>query len=168
MEFAKRGVKNISAKNVIIILLVVIIAVWLLFFSNIIKKECSTIECFNEQAVNCEPTKFTGIVDNNVFRYTINGYKGDSCLIDIELDRMGIGTPIELIDMFEGKSMECRIPSERLSNITINQMGDVINYCSGQFKESIYELIIKKLYGLVIQNMGEILNDLDKNLFKEK
>ena len=79
---------------------------------------------------------------------------------------MGVGTPIELIDLFEGKSMECKIPIDKIKEIHINKMENVINYCTGPLKESIYELIIKKLYGLVVQNIGEILKEVDKELFK--
>ncbi len=165
MELAKRGAKNISISKLFIIIIIIAIAIWLFFFSNVIKKNCATIECFNEQAVRCKATKFTGIVDNNVFKYTIKGSKGDSCLVKIELDKMGIGTPIELIELFEGKSMECKIPKDKIKDISINKMENVINYCTGPLKESIYELIIKKLYGLVVQNIGEILKEADKSLF---
>lgn len=168
MIVGTRGAKEISVKKVILIIAIIGIAIWFFFFSNLIKKECSTIECFNEQAIKCRSAKFTGIIDNNVFKYTIKGSKGNSCLIDIKLERMGIGTPIELINLFEGKSMECRIPKDKISQVSINQMKDVINYCNGPLKESIYELIIKKLYGLVVQNIGDILNKVDKELFELK
>ena len=166
MRIAKREAKNISIKRVTIIVIIIAFAVWFFFFSDVIKKNCATIECFNEQAVRCKATKFTGVVDNNIFKYTIKGSTGNSCKIEIELDRMGVGTPIELIDLFEGKSMECKIPIDKIKEIHINKMENVINYCTGPLKESIYELIIKKLYGLVVQNIGEILKEVDKELFK--
>tara|TARA_Y100000034_G_scaffold134372_1_gene202597 strand:+ start:2405 stop:2908 length:504 start_codon:yes stop_codon:yes gene_type:complete len=167
MELTKRGAKNLSITKTTLIVIILIIAIWFFFFSNIIKKNCSTIQCFDEQSIQCKPTKFTGIVDNNIFKYTIKGSEGDNCKIKIELDKMGVGTPIELIDLFEGRSMECNIPQNRMKEVSINKMQDVINFCTGSLKESIYELVIKKLYGLVVQNMDEILEDIDKNLFEE-
>ena len=57
--------------------------------------------------------------------------------------------------------MECNVPFE-ITEIT--NTNDIIDYCSGPLKESIYELIIKKMYGVIAQNLGSIISEVEQNI----
>ena len=52
--------------------------------------------------------------------------------------------------------MTCKIPKKQLPNTNLIEMNNIMEYCSGPLKESLYELIIKRMYELVIINLAEI------------
>ena len=165
MEFFKKGAKRqVSLTKVFIFIFIILVLVWLFFFSGVFKKTCETDICFNDAAQTCKKANFRTIKESNLFSYDIKGPRGDVCVIDIELEKMGVGTSIELIEKFEGKSMECRVPKSQLKDTTIEDLDNVINFCTGPLKESIYELMIKRLYGVIIGNMDEVLEEIKKTI----
>ena len=44
-------------------------------------------------------------------------------------------------------------------------MNNIIQYCTGPLKESLYELIVKRMYELIIVNLGEIAEEA-KNIME--
>ena len=63
--------------------------------------------------------------------------------------------------------MLCLIPKSELSLININEVENLLKYCTGQLKEGIYEIIIKKMYSIIISNLGEILGEVQTSLIKK-
>lgn len=155
-------------KGLFLVLIAAIIIAFIFFFPGIIKKDCKQDkECFSQAFEECKPSKYLVLIDNNYYSYTIKDKNSDSCILRIKLEKMAVGTPIDLLEKFEGKSMTCRIPIERLDT-EIEEISNIINFCTGPLKESIYELIIEKLYGLVLRNMGELISQVQEQLYEIK
>ena len=52
-----------------------------------------------------------------------------------------------------------KIPKKELDEINSN-IESYIKYCNGILKEKMYEFVLKKMYGVVIGNINEILNEI--------
>ena len=52
-----------------------------------------------------------------------------------------------------------------MRKLEILEMNNIMQYCTGPLKESLYELIIKRMYELIIVNLGEIAEEA-KNIMK--
>ena len=89
------------------------------------------------------------------------------CKIQINLERTSVGTEFENKILLEGKSMECFIPKSRLFEVNFNEIENLLGYCSGPLKEGIYEIMIKKMYGVIISNLGDILGELQLSLIQK-
>lgn len=166
MDLAKRRVRKFSNRGYFIIFFVAVLIVWIVFFSGLIKKDCKQdSDCFNEALSECKPVKFLNVNDNNLYQYKVSGSKGNLCDLNIKLIKMGVGTPIDLVQKFEGKSMRCLVPKSEVETGDLAEIGNVLNYCSGPLKESILELIIDRMYGLIIKNLGQIAEEVKTNIF---
>lgn len=151
----------------LIILLVICLLVLSLFYTGVIKKDCGRDEdCFNQALKSCHAAKFMSIRNNNAYLHSIKGKAGDNCVILIKMEHMAAGTDLELIELLEGKSMVCRVPKEDLNVEDMEDIDNLVHYCTGPLKEGMYELIIQKLYGLIVQNMGDVINEMKDTLLK--
>lgn len=169
MKYSKKRVRPFPYTKTIIILIIIFLIAYILFFSNLIKKKCGEDQnCFNIMTQKCKASTFYTVKDGNYYKYIIKGSKNNACLINVKLEKMAIGSPVDLINSFEGKDMNCYIPKDRLTNLSLLNMENFLNHCSGPLKESIYELMIKKMYGLIIQNMGDIITEIQKQLYEIK
>jgi hypothetical protein len=131
---------------------------------GIIKKNChQDNQCFSEKLKKCSYARYNAIINNNYYEYAIKGNKKDTCVLHIKLKKMGSGTPLDQIELFEGKEMTCYIPEENL-NLELEDINNLLNHCTGPLKEAIYEHIITKMYGLVLKNMNPIIKELDKTV----
>ena len=166
VELSNKRVRRFSAKGYFFIFVFIVLIFLGVFYSGVLKKNCGQdSECFNERLQECKSSKFINVRENNLYEYEIKGDRGNKCELEIELKQMGIGTPIKLIEKFEGKSMTCLVPQSVIGDSDIEEIGNIINFCSGPLKEAIFELIIDRMYGLIIQNMGEIANEVRTDLF---
>ncbi|MDD5178493.1 MAG: hypothetical protein PHT54_04430 [Candidatus Nanoarchaeia archaeon] len=155
---------EISFSTLVMGTLILIFLIWLIFFSGVFKKNCEQDEtCFNERLMECKGTKFIAVRNGNIYNYLIEGRKKDFCILDIELKKMAVGTDLNLRGKLEGKSMKCYVPKDKLNEV--KEIEGLINYCTGPLKEGIYEVMIEKLYGLLIQNLGDIVGEVKKQLF---
>jgi len=162
MKRATYSPRKILRLSLIIVLTIAII--FSLYYFGIIKKNCKEEEaCFDQRLKECKPTNYDAVINNNHYKYTIKGEKQDFCRVKIKLIKMAIGTPKDQITLFEGKSMDCSIPEESL-NIEIEKLDNLLKDCSGPLKESIYEQMITKMYGLVLKNMDEIMEELNSQI----
>lgn len=140
---------------------VLVIIVFLAFFFGIVKKTCNGDECFNEALRECSMARYLKLQNYNYYQYSIEGGRGDDCLLDVKLVKMAAGTPPDKIALFEGKDMSCRVPRSELINIETATVEGMLNYCSGPLKEAMYQLIIEKLYTLIVSNMGDIIGEIE-------
>lgn len=161
----KKTKKRIEFLNLVFIIIIVILISYGLYHYGFFKKSCKDAICFDEAFKKCRPARYTKIVNNNYYDYVINGKRGDNCLMKVTLKKMGSGTSLELIELFEGKSMDCKIPLTRLP-VTSLETEHLLGYCHGLLKEAIYEQVIQKLYGLIVQNLGDIISDIRETMFK--
>ena len=70
---------------------------------------------------------------------------------------MSPGSALDLVTLFEGKDMTCKVPLSELEETDFAELKGFINHCHGSLKEAIYEQIITKMYGLIILNMEQII-----------
>ena len=161
----KENKSLIITYKILTILLVVSLIGYIIFFSNIIKRDCGNdVNCFNQASMKCSGAKVETLKDTNIYEYTIFGQVKDNCIIGIKLEKMAVGTPVSLIKKIEGKSMECSVPVSILQEKSLYDIDNLMDYCSGKLKESIYEVLIDKMYGLIIKNMANITKNVEKEI----
>jgi hypothetical protein len=146
------------------IALVIIVGLFALaYYAGFTREYCgSDTNCFEQKATSCKPAEVYMSNNNNIYYYKVSPTVTNNCLLKIKFARAQEGTSYDHISLLEGKSMTCKIPKKELSNINIVEMNNVMMYCSGPLKESLYELIIKRMYELVIVNLAEIAEQAEE------
>ena len=150
-----------------IILFIALSAIFLgAYYSGFTREYCGTDKtCFSEKSFECKPAEVYTSRTNNIYYYQINPTMGNQCEVLIKFDRAQEGTPAEHVTLLEGKSMTCTIPKAEMRKLDILDMENVMQYCTGPLKESLYELIVKRMYELIILNLKEISTEAN-NLMK--
>lgn len=156
-------------KKVIILCIIIFVVLLIIFyyFGLIFKKTCTTQECFEDSVGVCSPVKFDNRINNNIYHYEIYRSLGANCKININLLRSSEGTDFDTKGRLEGKSMKCLIPKDDLATLRLTEVNNLLKYCSGPLKEGIYEIIIKNMYTIIINNLGEILGDVQTSLIRK-
>lgn len=140
-----------------IVLIVLLIGASIFLFY---KKKCSTEECFNEALAECDPVKYNGYRNNNLYYYSISRSLRGDCKLYIKVERMAIGSEADLVRLLEGKDMKCLVPKSAI--ISLDNMENLLTYCTGELKEGFYQIMIEKLYALVVRDMSGIINEAKK------
>lgn len=135
-----------------------ILVVSLIFSMNYEKNCYDDMSCLNNAISSCNPAKAISEENNSTFGYRVLGKSGELCKVEITLIKVSPSAEQEMKDMFEGKEMTCEVPKET----TLAGTTDVLDYCSGPLKESMYELIIQRMYNVVIKNLGETISELSE------
>ena len=148
-----------------LVLIVVIILILVSLFYFVFKtNECKTSGCFEDAALNCKKAEINVREANgSISQYTIQGKESGNCLLNIKLEKIG-SLSEEMKNKFEGKDMTCNIPLNEFSRMKIEDMGANLDYCHGPLKEEIYDIVIKKLYNLVIRDMSSVLQEVERVL----
>jgi hypothetical protein len=102
----------------------------------------------------CKKTKLTVLDGGSTFTYQIKGSEGNKCEVEVTLLEMPPETEEEVKQLFNGKSMTCKLGKG--SSFTT----EIISDCTGPLKESIYELTIKKMYNILAQSLSDIIAEL--------
>lgn len=157
---AKEVIKR-KFKSFLIHALIVVAIILLFFFIGIFKKTCIDESCFQKSLSKCSPAEFITTRNNNLYHYTISRSFSDDCSVNIKFLRFAPGSDPDIQNL-KGKSMECRIPKEITSKTNINNLDDILQYCHGQLKEGIQKLIIKRMYTLIIENIGDIVKETNE------
>ena len=110
--------------------------------------------CFSNALLNCERAVYLSEEDNTLLEYKIKGNAGATCIMDVKVLEVSSQADYEVRELFEGKFMTCNI--ENIEEFTLG----TLKYCSGPLKESMYELIIQKMYSLLAQNLGDLIYEL--------
>lgn len=134
--------------SVLIVLLLVFVA-WANFFYF---KDCQTQECFNDYLSRCRRAEFVRVGDATM-KYNIMGRVGDECKVDVEVVRSDLG--VRDSNKIVGKEMACMLPY----GVVMSPEAD-LDLCSGDLKEGLQDLFISKLHRYIVQNIGEINEDL--------
>ena len=146
---------------------IILIVILILIFASILyfifrTKECKTTGCFEEAAIRCEKASIkVREVNGSISRYTIKGEEKDNCILHIKLEKVG-SLSEEMTKRFEGKDMTCSIPKNEFSRMKLEEMGADLDYCHGPLKEEIYDVVIKKLYNLVVRDMYSVLEEVKR------
>jgi hypothetical protein len=139
------GIKAILA--LICIVLITAGIVYLIFS----KPRCISEGCFINSLWKCRQISYSNEQENATWYYSIKGYSGDSC--DVYVKMVRLRSDVETATALVGKSMTCEIPKDAAGSFMPESK---IEYCHGLLKESIQDLIIKKMHLFIIQNIGQI------------
>lgn len=150
LDVSKKGIRMVRG---VVLILIGILLIGAIYANFIYYKECENTQCFNDYLSECSRAEF--ISDKEmVFDYKIKGRWGDDCVVKVEL--------LEAKDLnqrdsskVEGEKMVCKIP---VGVITVPESD--LNLCSGELKEGFQDLFISKLHRYIVQNLGEINEDL--------
>lgn len=144
-------------------MLVAIIFFLFLFYLNF-ERDCKkNVECFNKAAQVCKPARVELEKEGNILLYKILGHK-EKCEVSIQVLKMSEDTEEDVEKAFTGKEMICKFDVGQLREEDVTEIKDVLEYCSGPLKESMYEIMIQKLYNVVAQNMGGIISEIQGSL----
>jgi len=147
--------KSYPKSNFLIVILILAISTTI-FFMNY-EKDCGDdMVCFNSALEKCKKATVVTIEDSNTFEYNIEGKQNELCIVHITLNKVDPLAGTEMVESFEGKSMKC----ELLEDINTIETSNMLSTCSGPLKEAIYESIIEKMYGVIIENLGETISSL--------
>ena len=145
----RRDEKEISfnwKKYFFLVLFVILVwGIWAIFFSY---TECESWDCFNKNLESCDKVSFIGGTDM-IFEYVIEGDSDGECEVGVQLLQGKIGNEESI--KLEMQKMTCMLPK----GIVMIPESDIGN-CHGELKEGMQDLIIKKLYSYLVQNLGRI------------
>jgi len=141
-----------------IVIIILIIGLGIFFFY---KKTCKTEECFNNALAKCKPATYYGYRNNNLYYYKISRSFRD-CNLDVRIDRMAIGTEHNLIRLLEDTDMSCRIP--KAVRINLDNMENLLNFCHGDLKEGLLQVMVERLYSLIVRDISGIVKKAEEAL----
>jgi len=146
-------------KRLLDLFLIILVLLIVFGFFGVFKKTCDSEECFSEGIKNCRNLVYFQDKEGNLLRYSVSNVIG-YCIVDIRMER--VSGSLESVEMLEGEEMTCKIPKKELDMIGSN-MESYIKYCNGILKEKMYELVLKKMYGVVISNIDDVINEVREN-----
>lgn len=134
------------------------------YYTGYFRKECNQDKaCFNDAFNKCKPAQVVSLRNNNAYVYAIGWQLGKFCELKIEALRIDAGAPQEF-KALKGKSMSCKIPKTMLGNLSVDNFDNLLVYCHGPLKEGLYEVIIQRMYTLVVSQLGDIAQEARKVL----
>jgi hypothetical protein len=135
------------------ILIIILFAISIVYYSY--EFDCGESKsCYDRHIETCKKTKLTTYDEGSTFIYKILRSQGGNCIVKITLESMPEEADEDSKYLFEGKSMECTIPKGTTFNT------ETLPYCTGPLKEAIYELTIQKMYNILAQSLGDIMQGL--------
>ena len=151
---------TLDLKLLLIILLVVLV---IFSFFSFTGKDCKDdFTCYTAAVNSCSKARVYKLNEDNVYEYRVLGGTKDVCKIKITLIEMKQGTSYNLIQKFEGKSMTCTVPRDVLRKSSLENVNNLVTYCTGPLKEAIYELLVEKMYSLIIANLEQYVDEIDR------
>jgi hypothetical protein len=144
---AQKGLNFKALLAVICVILLIMGAAYLIFA----KPKCLSQACFLDSLWKCKSLTFLNVQDNSTWAYSIEGSVDDNCEVTATVQRL-ITDP-ETSTALVGKSMTCDIPKDIAGSFMPESK---IEYCHGLLKESIQDLIIKRMHLFIVQNIGQI------------
>ena len=124
-------------------------------------KDCKEdLTCFQEKAVECQPTIVKGNVDGNIYLFKMRGQKNpQTCIITALLLLPRPQTPALAREALQNKGMVCEVTLELLEKYHITEVPDLILYCTGPLKEAWQAVTIENMNEQIVQNLSEIVKD---------
>jgi hypothetical protein len=124
-----------------------------LYFTLYKPVACDTYECFQNKMAACEKAAYINEEPEASWRYEILKESNGACNIKVTMLQAKKGE-LEL-DRLNGYSMECKYPKG-----IVTYPDKDLGVCSGQLKEELQSIVIKKLYGYILDNLGELNQSL--------
>jgi len=135
-----------------IMLFIFFVAIYFTFFYT---SKCKDITCFQIKEEKCSKASFLNDKEDITWFYQIKGKENRACKINVEILQIKKST----LDKrkLEGKSMDCYLPFG-----STNFPEEDMESCHGILKEELQKLIIQKLHSYIVENLGEISEELQK------
>jgi len=158
----KAGDKKKLAEILLIFLIIVVFLLLIYFIVYediflIFTRECVNEDCFRQNLAKCRRAQYVNDAQEAAWLYTIRGREEGKCEVEIELLMLKEGE-IELRSA-EGKMMTCYLPLD-----TVTTPGEDLSLCTGILKEEMQDLIIKRMHSYILENLGQINQELNKLL----
>jgi len=138
-----------------LIIAIVIVALLAIYFSFFFHKTCSSQECFNSALLDCKKAQFLDDQQDATWQYSINGRVNQKCEVDVTLLQLKDGD-VNMLEL-EGKSMKCYIDLGVIVGPQSN-----LDKCHGILKEEMQKLMIERLFKYIVDNTGEIAEELER------
>ena len=155
-EFKKKKIEYERKEELlkfIIILFIFLFILVIVYYFFLHTKKCPDQQCFADALLSCKKAKWTNDAEEATWIYTINGRSGDNCEVEVRLHTIKKGK----LDLgkAEGKSMNCYLPI----GVVESPEQDLGN-CKGELKEDLQDLIIKRMHSYILENLGDIGEEL--------
>lgn len=141
----------------ILFIFVLVVLVVALYFTMFFSYVCKDKACFQSHQIKCARTKFVSDTPDLIWAYHIKGKTDSRCEIEAEVVQVKQGDLNK--QSLEGKSMDCLVPLGRASSPEAD-----LSVCHGLLKEELQGLIIKELHAYILENVGEISEELEKSI----
>lgn len=148
--------------TIIVVIIILLLIASAVFYFFIYAKTCKNEECFLTSLRECKRATYISSNEGNIWKYSIQnpfGFFQDKCTVNVK--NVAIASQEELAKKLEGKGMQCRIPIEYAG--TFIDVQSKLEFCNGPLKESLQDLLIDKLYKFIIQNIGEITEEIRRS-----
>ncbi len=132
-----------------------IVLIGAIYFTFFFSYSCDNMACFQAHQRECSKTHFINNEEETTWDYKIKGESNEACEIEVEVLRIKEGDVSR--KRLEDKSMTCYLPFGDDSS----PEADISN-CHGLLKEELQEMVIEKLHLYVIENIGEISEELEE------
>jgi hypothetical protein len=117
-----------------LLIAVLVYGIYLLIpvINSMLEKSCSDEICFVNAANSCQSATFQNNLAGSIFEYKTKG-----CVLTKTAKKMNETEPIEIIRMFEGKSMVCAYDSGGFDDNLITTISVGTENCNGELKTAI-------------------------------
>lgn len=136
----------------IILSVLVILAVYFTFFFSY---TCEDLSCYQAHQRECAKTKFINDQEDITWNYFIKGTNSNRCVVNVEILKIKEGAVSN--QKLVGKDMDCYLPF----GSAVAPEGD-LSRCHGILKEELQNSIIQKLHSYILENIGQISEELQK------
>lgn len=119
----------------VLLVIFVMAALFLVLSEN--KTNCrEDEECFVSQAEKCRPAVMFQDFSGSTLKYT-----SENCVLVKEFDKFSEDEPLEVRELLEGKTMECKYREGDFNSILVKGLTEGIEKCEGDLKDAIYDVV---------------------------
>ena len=144
-------------KRVIILSILIIVAIATIYITFFYYPKCDDRACWDYKLRACSQASYLNEPVDISWKYTILGKTTidnvEKC--EVRVLAVDIKRGLKKTEILKGKDMVCYLP---LGVVTAPENNP--NICTGKLKEEMQSLIIQKLHEYIVQNLGEISNEI--------
>ncbi len=137
----------------ILISAIIIVGIIALFATLFYSPRCSDVKCWDERLKACSRATYINEPIDVTWKYSILGNRGENCEVKVQLIEIKRG--LKETEPLKGKEMTCLLPL----GFRVNPESD-INKCTGPLKEEMQDLIIQRLHGYILENIGQLSQNI--------
>lgn len=155
MEEKESYYRNKEILKFIIIVFIFLVILTFVYYFFFYRKICQNKDCFANSLVKCNKAVWINDAEEATWLYTIKGASEKDCEVEVKLLIVKKGK-VEM-EKAQGKSMTCYLPLN-----TFMSPEQDLGKCSGLLKEELQDLLIKRLNSYIIENLGQVSEELTK------